>query len=97
MGKNPGVDVRASGALALGEKLPQTVTATTTITQVVTGLWKTTDFDDSLFTFGVGIAASMSSRTQLKVELLDTFKNKPPSAAIKKNDVAVLMAIVYKR
>jgi putative salt-induced outer membrane protein YdiY len=95
--KNPGFDVRTSGALAVGEKLQQTLTATTTLTQSVAGLWKTSDFEDALFTFGAGVAASMSTRTQLKVEVLDTFKNKPPSLAIKKNDVAVLMAIVYKR
>ena len=46
--------------------------------------------------FGVGIAASMSTRTQLKVELLDTYKNKPPTPTTKKYDVAVLMAIVFK-
>jgi hypothetical protein len=38
----------------------------------------------------------MSTRTQLKVEALDTFKNKPPLPTIKANDVAVLMSIVYK-
>ena len=95
--KNPSFDVNTSGAIVLGEKLQQTLTATTTLTQAVTALWKTKDFDDSLVTFGIGLAASMSTRTQLKVELLDTFKNKPPSLDIKKNDVAILMAIVYKR
>ena len=95
--KNPGFDVKTSGAIVLGEKLQQTLAATTTVTQAVTALWKTKDFDDSLVTFGIGLAASMSTRTQLKVELLDTFKNKPPSLDIKKNDVAILMAIVYKR
>ena len=95
--KNPGVDVSSSGAIALGEKLQQTLTATTTLTQAISALWKTKDLDDSLFTFGVGLAAAMSTRTLLKVELLDTFKNKPRSVAIQKNDVAVLMAIVYKR
>ena len=40
--------------------------------------------------------ASMSTRTQLKVEVLDTFKNKPPVPTIQKNDVAVLMATVYR-
>jgi len=95
--KNPGFDVHTSGALAAGEKLKQALTATTTLTEAVTGLWKTSDFDDVLYTFRVGLAAAMSTRTQLKVEVLDTFKNKPPTAAIKKNDVAVLMAIVYKR
>ena len=95
--KNPGVDVNSSGAIVLGEKLQQAITTTTTVTQAVNALWKTKDFEDSLVTFGVGLAAAMSTRTQLKVELLDTFKNKPPSASIKKNDVAILMAIVYKR
>jgi putative salt-induced outer membrane protein YdiY len=94
--KNSGFDVRTSGAVTASEKLTQTITATTTITQSVTALWKTKDWDDSLYTFGAGIAASISTRTQLKVEVLDVFKNLPPTPDIKKNDVAVLMAIVYK-
>jgi putative salt-induced outer membrane protein YdiY len=94
--KNPGFDVKSSGAVGAGEKLVQTLTANTTLTQTFIGLWKMNDFEDALFTFGVSVAASMSTRTQLKVEVLDTFKNKPPVPTIKKNDVAVLMAIVYK-
>ena len=95
--KNPGLDVRSSGAVVAGEKLIQTLTATTTLTQSVTALWKTKDWDDSLYTFGVGIAATISMRTQLKVELLNTYKSLPPLPTIQPNDVAVLMAIVYKR
>ncbi len=94
--KNPGVDVEGSGAVTLGEKLARTLTATTSLTQSYSGLWKTTDFEDSLHVFSVGLAAAMSTRTQLKVELLDTYKNRPPLATVQKNDVAVLMAIVYK-
>lgn len=94
--KNPDLDVRGSGALGLGEKFTQTLTQTTVLTQTFSGLWKTRDLEDALFTFGVAVAASMSTRTQLKVELLDTFKNVPPRPDIQKNDVAVLVAIVYK-
>ncbi len=94
--KNPGVEVEASGAVTLGEKLARTLTATTSLTQSYSGLWKTTDFEDSLHVFSVGLAAAMSTRTQLKVELLDTYKNRPPLATVQKNDVAVLVAIVYK-
>jgi hypothetical protein len=94
--KNPGFEAASSGAVTLGEKLTQTVTATTTITQSVTGLWKTKNFDDALYTFGVGVAAAMSTRTQLKIELLDTYKNLPPLPTVQKNDVALLMSIVYK-
>jgi putative salt-induced outer membrane protein YdiY len=94
--KNSGFEVRTSGAVTASERLTQTLTATTTITQSVTALWKTKDWDDSLYTFGAGIAASISTRTQLKVEVLDVFKNLPPTPDIKKNDVALLMSIVYK-
>lgn len=94
--KNPGFEVRSSGAVVASEKLQQTLTATTTLTQSVSALWKTKEWDDSLYVFGVGVAATISARTQLKVEVLDTYKNLPPLPTIKKNDVAVLMAIVYK-
>lgn len=94
--KNPGFDVRSSGAVTASEKLTQTLTATTTLTQSVSALWKTKDWNDSLYVFGIGVAAAISARTQLKVEVLDVYKNLPPLPTIEKNDVAVLMAIVYK-
>jgi putative salt-induced outer membrane protein YdiY len=102
--KNPDIDVSATGAVTFSEKLARTLTATTTLTESFAALWKTNDFADALYTTGVGLAASMSTRTQLKVEIIDTFKNKPPFPTlndsplpkIQKNDVAVLMAIVYK-
>ena len=93
--KNTGIDTAASGALTIGESLAQTLTATTSLTQSFSGLWKTTDFGDSLLMFNLGVSATVSTHTQLKVELLDTFKNEPPLATVQKNDVAVLIAIVY--
>lgn len=94
--KNRGSEVNASGAVAVGQKLAQTLTSTTTLNQTFAGLWRMDDWNDSLFTFGVSIATSISTRIQLKLEALDTFKNKPPAVDIERNDVAVLMAIVYK-
>jgi hypothetical protein len=82
--------------LAFGEKLVQNLTMTATLTQSFTALWKMNNFDDVLLTAGLGIAASMSTRTQLKVEVLNTYKNLPPLPTILKNDVAVLMSVVYK-
>ena len=94
--KNPDVDVRTSGAVTVSEKFMRALTSTATITQAFSGLWKTKDWDDSLFAFGAGIAVAISARTQLKVEVLDTFKKLPPVPTVQQNDVAVLMAIVYK-
>jgi putative salt-induced outer membrane protein YdiY len=94
--KNPGREVDASGAWTLGEKLSQKISETATITQSVNALFKMDDFDDSFYTFGIGLAASVTTKTQLKIELLDTYKNLPVFPANQKNDVAIIMAIVYK-
>jgi putative salt-induced outer membrane protein YdiY len=94
--KSPDDTRRSSGALTFGQRLTHTLTETTTVTEQFKGLWKTRDFEDSLLTLGVSIAASISARTQLKFEVLDTYKNKPRLATTTKHDVAVLMAIVYK-
>jgi hypothetical protein len=74
----------SSGAITIGEKLTQTLTPTTSLTQAYAGLWKTNDFGDALHVYGVSLSASMSTRTQLKVELLDTYKNKPPLVTIRR-------------
>jgi hypothetical protein len=43
----------------------------------------------------VSVAAAVSTRIQLKVEAIDTFKNIPPVPSRRKNDLATLIAIVY--
>ena len=54
------------------------------------------DWADGLYTFNVGIAAAISGRTQLKFEVVDTFKNRPPAPGVKKNDVSTLVSVIYK-
>ena len=39
---------------------------------------------------------TVSTRTQLKFEVLDVYKNNPPLPTLKKNDLATLLAVVYK-
>ena len=59
-------------------------------------LYKTNNFDDVLYAVGASLAASVSARTQLKVEVLDTYKNLV-TAGIEKNDVALIVGLVFKR
>lgn len=94
--KNLALPLSKSGAILVGEKLQQQLTGTTTFTQSVNALWKTKDTADALYTFGAGIAVAVSTRTQIKFEVLDVYKNKPPTAAVKKNDVATVVALVFK-
>jgi putative salt-induced outer membrane protein YdiY len=94
--KNTGEGVQASGAVTLGQQLTQALTETATITQSISALWKTENLDDALYAVGAGISLSVSAHTQIKLEWLDTYKNRPPMPGIQKNDMSVLVALVFK-
>jgi putative salt-induced outer membrane protein YdiY len=91
-----GAQSRGSGAVTLGEKLVQQLTDTATLKEVATALLKTNDVADGLYTFQFGIAAKLSNRLQLSLDVIDSFKNKPFNPVLKKNDVAVVTSIVAK-
>jgi putative salt-induced outer membrane protein len=93
--KNPDVDTDLDAALTAGQKFSHKITETTEFTEKLAALWKMDDFEDALYTFGAGIAASVTAATQLKIEFLDTYKAKPP-LGVQKNDIATLVSFVYK-
>jgi len=94
--KNPGFELKTSGALTAGQNFKYKLTKTSEVTQRFSGLWKMDDFSDALYIFGAGLAANITDQTQIKAEFLETFKNKPPTAAVKKSDIALLLSFVYK-
>lgn len=93
--KNLNLDVTSSGIVTIGERYEQRLTATTSVVQSYSGLWRTQDLDDSLHVLSLAAAIAVSQRMQFKVEALDTYKSRPPDATIRKNDVALLFALVY--
>ena len=94
--QNPGLELQTDGAVTAGQQFARKLTATTELKEKVAALWKMDDFGDALYQFGVGVAASVTAATQLKVEFLDTYKARPPLPTVKKNDIAVLVSFVYK-
>jgi len=94
--KNPGLDVRTKMAVVFGQKASYALSKTATLTQGFAGAVVADDWADGLYTFQVGVAASLTNRTQIKFEVVDTFKNKPPTPDIKKNDVSTLVSVIYK-
>jgi putative salt-induced outer membrane protein len=94
--KNPGSDVHTSGAVTASERITQKLSETANFTEQLSGLWKTSDASDALYTFGAGLIASLTARSQVKIEVLDTYKAKPPTADTQKNDVAFVFSITYK-
>ncbi len=89
-------DVQKAGAVTVSEKLTHQLSTSAALSQSFAALYKTNNFDDALYTVGASLAASVTARTQLKVEVLDTYKTLV-TAGIEKNDVALIVGMVFKR
>ncbi len=89
-------DVQQSGAVTVSEKFTHQLSTSAALSQSFAALYKTNDFDDALYAVGASLAASVTARTQLKVEVLDTYKTLV-TAGVVKNDVAVIVGMVFKR
>lgn len=85
-----------SGAVQAGQALSAKLSASTTLTQRATALWKMDDFGDALYRVEAALMVSLSKRLELKVADYFDYKTRPPSAGLKKNDNSVVAAIVFK-
>lgn len=94
--QNPGLELQSDGAVGAGQKFTRKITTTTEFTQKLSTLWKMDDFGDALYVIGAGLAASITAGTQMKIEVLDTYKSRPPLPGVQKNDIATLVSFVYK-
>ena len=74
------LDRRTDAVVTASDKFEHKLSKTATMTQSFSALWKAQDFGDALYTFAAGAAASLTTRTQMKIELLDTYASRPPTA-----------------
>jgi len=94
--KNPGLDAAKSGSLTARQSFRRELSPNAALTQSISGLWKTDDFSDSLTHISVGLTTTLAGNLEVKIEFIDSYKNKPSSAALKKNDTAFVTAFVVK-
>jgi putative salt-induced outer membrane protein len=94
--KNPGIESSKSGSLTAGERFQRKLSTAATFTEGLSSIWKTKDFDDSLTNFSIGLTTTVTGNLQLKLEFIDSYKNKPPSVSVKKNDTAFVTTFVVK-
>jgi putative salt-induced outer membrane protein YdiY len=94
--KNPGTDAKVYGSITLDEKVTRQLTPTTTLKHAASSLLDAGEPANGLYTFAVGLSVKINARMQLSVDLLDSFKNRPPDATTKQNDVALLTSITVK-
>lgn len=89
-------DRRTDAIVTASDRFEHKLSTAASVTQSFGVLWKAQDFGDALYTFTAGAAAALTSRTQLKLELFNSYASRPPTAAVKRNDVALLTTLVYK-
>lgn len=94
--KAPLGEVKTSGAITLGEKFAHQLTDVAIVNQSLSALYKTSDFNDALYAFTASVTTTITAHTQLKVEFLDTYKNLVV-APVQKNDIALIVGMVFKR
>jgi putative salt-induced outer membrane protein YdiY len=94
--RNPGKTVSRSASLMTGESFAQKVSSTATFTESFSTIWKTSDFSDSLTNFNVALTTSVAKNLEVKFSFIDSYKNKPATIGIKKNDTAFVTTFVVK-
>jgi putative salt-induced outer membrane protein len=93
--KNTGLDLKTDGAVTAGERFSHRISSSAVITQGATALWKMEDFGDALYTFSAGLATSVTTRVQLRLEFQNLYKTRP-TGDVDRNDLAFITTLVYK-
>jgi putative salt-induced outer membrane protein len=83
-------------ALSAAQRLDWQASPSVKLSQEASGLWKANDFADSYYHFEASLTAAVVKRLELKLAFVDDFKNKPASPGLKKNDTALIVALVFK-
>lgn len=94
--KNYGVDRKSNGAMTFEEKLTVKLSPAVTVGESFYSLWNISDFGDALYVFRASLTAALSGKLQFKAEFADTYRTEIPSTVKDKNDIALIMAVVYK-
>jgi putative salt-induced outer membrane protein len=87
---------RTSGAYHVGQTFSRKLSTTATVTENLTGLWKTTSADDAYYHFDVSLAAAVVRRIELKASFVDDVKTRRAAPGVEKSDRAILTALVMK-
>jgi len=94
--KDYGVDVKSNGAMTFDEKLTVKLSPAVTVGESFYSLWNISDFGDALYVFRANLVAALAGNLQFKTEFADTYRTVIPATVKDKNDIALIVAVVYK-
>jgi putative salt-induced outer membrane protein YdiY len=86
----------SGGAVKAGENFDWAVSKVSKVTEKLTGIWKTNDFNDAFYHFDAGLTTTVTTRVELKVAYAYDYKNRPASVVVKKGDSALFAALLLK-
>lgn len=94
--KNMGRTVQSTGAVTASQRFTRKLSDHASISQSLAALWTVDRLDDALYTFKAGLTADLTRRSQIKIEVVDLYKTRPPAVTVEKNDVSLVTSVVYK-
>lgn len=94
--RDEGLDRTTSGVVRAGQSYRLKISKSANFYENAFALWKTRDTADAYYHLEVALGAAINDHAELKIALLDEFKNKPPASTVKKNDIAGIVSIGYK-
>lgn len=86
----------SDGTFKAGQGLEWRISGPAKLTQAAWGLWKMSDTADAYYHLDVALSTSVTSFLEVKLAVVDDYKNKPATADLAKNDVAFLANLVMK-
>lgn len=94
--KNPYEPVTPEVAVTAGETLRHQLTKTTTLKHATTALLASGNPKDGLYTFSIGIGTRINDHLELAIDVVDSYKTRPPNEETVKNDVAMVTGITTR-
>jgi putative salt-induced outer membrane protein YdiY len=94
--KNPYEPVNPEVAVTAGQTLRHQLTKTTTLKHATTALLASGNPKDGLYTFSIGIGTRINDHLELALDVVDSYKTRPPTEATVKNDVAMVTGVTTR-
>jgi putative salt-induced outer membrane protein len=87
-------DSTSDGTFKIGQELSWKISENARLSQSAWGLWKFQDLSDSYYNFTLSLSSTVTGWMEVKLSLVDDYKNKPASPELEKNDLALLANLV---
>jgi putative salt-induced outer membrane protein YdiY len=94
--KNHILGTDSGGAFKAGQGYERKLSATSSVVQQLSGIWKVDDIDDASYHFAAGLTTAVTAASELKLAYVYDYRNRVASPDIEKGDSAFVAALLFK-